>query len=112
MDVRGAQKFRVSGHSLLLIIPLCVLLGASTTWNLWQYRQIEHQRLQSLVARKSAKNEAMRTEAETKSNQAQLKRNAARAEAKARMDQLYQEVENLSRINERLLQSNSTRRMN
>jgi hypothetical protein len=103
MEVGGAKKFVASNRSLMLIIPVCVLLLASAIWNVWQYRIIEQQRLQALAAEREAKAVAARSKIEAE--RAKLKKTAAAA-SDARVDQLYQEINNLTRINERVLLRN------
>jgi hypothetical protein len=113
MDVGRGLKFRASSYSLLLIIPLCVLLGASAAWNLWQHNLLEQQQRQSSAAAPLTREEATRADMEAKPDQAQLKRKAVSAEDKARVDQLYKELENLGRLNEQLLlQTNGPRSTN
>jgi len=85
----------------MLVILLCALLLASGIWNVRQYRFIEQQRLQALAVERKARAEAARAEAEAE--QMKRKKKAADAETGARVDRLYQEINNLSRMNEQIL---------
>jgi len=103
MEVGGAWKFGVSNRSFVLVVPLCALLLASTIWNVRQYRLAEQQRLQVVAVEREARAKAARAEAEAE--RAKLKRKAAIA-AGARVDQLYHEINNLTRMSEQLLLRN------
>jgi len=88
----------------MLVIPLCALLLASGIWNVWQYRLVEQQRLQAVAAEREARAEAAQAEAEAE--QAKLKKRAADAETGTRVDRLYQEIDNLTRMSEQVLLRN------
>jgi len=101
MEVGGARKFVVSNRSLMLVIPLFALLLVSAIWNVRQYRLAEQQRLQAVAAAREARAEAARAEVEAE--RAKLKTKAADAATSARVDQLYREINNLTRMNEQVL---------
>jgi len=101
MEVEGARKFGVSNRSLMLVIPLCSLVLASGIWNVQQYQFTEQQRLKAVAVAREARVEAARAAAE--SERATLDRKAANAKADARVDQLYQEINNLTRMSEQVL---------
>ena len=91
----------------MLIIPLCTLLLASAIWNIRHYRLAEQQCLQVVAAEREARAEATRAEVEAK--RAKLKKQAAAA-TDARVDQLYQEINNLTRMSEQFLLRNQSPR--
>jgi hypothetical protein len=101
MKVAGVRKLGVSNRSWVLVIPLCALLLASGIWNVRQYRFVEEQRLRAVAAAQEARAAAARVEAEAR--RAKLKKKAALAETDARVGQLYQEINNLTRISEQFL---------
>jgi len=85
----------------MLAIPLCALLLVSGIWNVRQYWLVEQQRRQAVAAAQQARAEAARAAAEAE--RAKLKKKAADAETGARVDQLYQEINNLTRMSEQIL---------
>jgi F0F1-type ATP synthase membrane subunit b/b' len=126
MDVGGARRFRVSSRVLVPIIAVCVLLLVSAIWNLELYRRAEEQRSRAIAAERAEaaraeeqrlravaaeKEEAARAEAEAERARALAKQRAARAEDAARMRQLYQELNNLSQMSDRILMENQSLRI-
>ena len=100
IDVGGARKFHISSRSLVLVVPLFTLLMASVIWNFWQYRLIKQHHRQTMAAQRAA---ADRAEAEAEQARARMKKKAESDAADRRVQQLYREIDNLSRINEQLL---------
>jgi hypothetical protein len=101
MNVGGARKFRISTRSLMLIVGLFAFLMASLFWNIRQYRLIEQERQQALAAERE---KAARVKAEeAEQNQARIKKNADWASSDARVQQLYREIDSLTRVNEHVL---------
>jgi hypothetical protein len=101
MVSRGAGKLGVSSRSWMVIIPLFVLLLGSALWNIRHYKLVEHYRLK-VVAEERAK--AARANSEVQQAQARLAKKAEHDAADLRVQQLYREIDNLSRINEQLLE--------
>jgi hypothetical protein len=101
MAIRTAWKLSVANRSLMLIIPLCVFALVSAIWNVRQYQFAERQRLRAIMVAQRAKVEAARVDAEAE--RGRLDRQAASARANARVDQLYQEINNLTRVSEQIL---------
>jgi len=101
MEVEGARKFGVSNRSLMLVIPLCGLVLTSGIWNVRQYRFAEQQRLKAVAAVRETRVEAARAEVEAE--RAKLEKKAADAKEDARVDQLYREINNLTRLSEQIL---------
>ena len=97
MSIAGARKFRVSTRSLAMVIALAALLSASVFWNLRQYQLMEQKRVAD------QREEAARVKEETERTTARMKKKAEWAASDARVQQLYQEITNLSQINERLV---------
>jgi hypothetical protein len=100
MDIVGTRKFQLSKRSLALAVSLITLLGISVFWNLQQRRLIaaEHQRLMTVQKKETTRaNEAAEQAA------ARKKRNAKWAGSDARLQQLYREIDTLSRLNEQVV---------
>ncbi len=125
MDVSGARKFRGSIRLLVSILAVGSLLLASAFWNFQLYRRAEHQRLRAIAAERVSSAHAddqrlraiadetaqsPRTEAEAEQARFLARRRAERAKDAARVRQLYQELNNLSQLNERILIENSNPR--
>jgi regulator of protease activity HflC (stomatin/prohibitin superfamily) len=126
MDLRGARKFRVSNRALVPIIAVCALLLVSAIWNLALYRRAEEQRSRAIAAERAAatraeeqrlravameREEAARAQAEAERERILAKKRAARAEDAARVRQLYQELNVLSQMNDRILLQNQSLRI-
>jgi hypothetical protein len=96
MDGQGARKLGLAVPSTT-VGSLCIVLALSLGLNLWQYGIIRGRRSfdTSLKATTAA--------AETTRQEAQLKRKISRDEADKRFDQLYKEIENLSRLGDQVL---------
>ncbi len=92
MDGHGVHK-RVVVSPTTVITLLSVVLAASLGLNVWQYGVFQGQH--SLAASSSA--------AATLAKAKKLERKTARAEADKRVDQLYKELDNLSRLSDQLL---------
>jgi hypothetical protein len=104
MDVGSAWKLGASNRALWLVIPLCAVLLASATWNVRQYRTLQERRLQTEAADRAARAAAEQAEAEAK--RAQTEKKAERAAADARVQQLYEEINNLTRMSEQVMLRN------
>ena len=96
MDGQKARKLNLAAPSMI-ITSLCVTLAGSLGLNLWQYGIIKGQRsfdtpLKATVAA-----------AETKQQEVQPRRKIASDVANQRFDQLYREIENLSRLSDQVL---------
>ena len=118
MDVSGARKFRVSIRLQFSILAVCCILLASVFWSFQLYRRAEHQRLRAVAAEKIAvanaadervraiagdKQELARAQVDAEQAKLMAKRQAERIKDAARVRQLYQELNNLSQLNERIL---------
>jgi hypothetical protein len=100
MDVEGARKFRLSKQSLVLIIPLVTLLVMSVFWNARQSRLIAEERARVIAAQRE---ETARAKEVADRAEARKNRNAKWAASDARVQQLYRELDTLSRINEQVI---------
>lgn len=118
MDGSRARKFRVSIRLLLSILAVCCILLASVFWNLQLYRRAEQQRFRAITAEQIAaanaedrrlqaiageKPESPRTQTDAEQAKLVAKRQAERAKDAVRVRQLYQELNNLSQLNEQIL---------
>jgi hypothetical protein len=125
MDVGGTRKFRVSSRVLVPIVAVCVLLLVSAIWNLELYRRAEErsraiaaeraeaaraeeQRLKAVAAEKE---EAARAQVDAERERTLAKQRAARAEDAARVRQLYQELNTLSQMSDRVLMEYQSQRI-
>ena len=100
MGVEGSRKFGLSKRSLGLIIPMVTLLVVSLFWNLRQSRLIADERVRVTDAQRR---ETARAKEESEREEARKKRNARWAASDARLQELYREIDTLSRVNEQVL---------
>jgi hypothetical protein len=100
MDSEGTRKFHLSRRSLALILSLTSLLVMSVFWNFHQRRLIasEHERLMAVQSKETA-----RANEEAEQAAARKKRNAKWAGSDARLQQLYREIDTLSRLNDQVV---------
>ncbi len=102
MDAARACEVRVAANRLLLIvIPLSALLAVSVGWNV-QHHRTDRDR----SARAKAQDRASRAAdalAKEYADRAKLKRQARETQSNARIQQLQQEIDNLTRVTERIL---------
>jgi hypothetical protein len=96
MDGQGARKLSLAAPSAI-VRWLCVALVMSLALNLWQYGVIQGQRSVETSPQATA------TVADTKRQEVEFKRKLTRDEADKRFDQLYKEIESLSRLNDKVL---------
>ena len=101
MGTAGTGKFRLSSRLWTLVIPLVLLLVISVCWNLRQSQLIANEREQSRAVLQSK--EAARARREVEEAEAQSKKKAKWAASDARLQELYREIDSLSRLNERVL---------
>ena len=101
MNVQGAWKLWVSRQLRKLILALSAILTASLVWNIRQYTLIQrqHQRIAAFE-----QEEAARANAKADQQAARIRKNAEWAAADARVQQLYREIDSLSRINAHLVE--------
>jgi hypothetical protein len=100
MDIEGTRTFRLSKRSLGVTVSLITLLGISVFWNLQQRRLIaaERERLATIQSK-----ETTRASEEAERAAARKQRNAKWAGSDARLQQLYSELDTLSRLNEQVV---------
>ena len=101
VDSNRAWMLLVSNRSRIFTISVCTLFLASVTWNVRQYNQLAQQHLRDLVEEEQHKALA---EAQALRVQERVAKKAERDAADARVQQLYQEINSLSRINDVLAQ--------
>ncbi len=100
MDLSGTRKFRLSKRSLTVIIPLVTLLVVSVFWNLRQSQLIAKEQARVRAAQQA---ETARLKEEADRVEARGQRNAKWAGSDARVQQLYREIDSLTRLNEQVL---------
>jgi hypothetical protein len=106
MDARRAWKFVAANRSFMIAIPISAMLLASLSWNVWQYR-LDRDRREKAKAKERSANAAVALAREY-ADRAKLIKQARDAESDARIQQLYQEINNLTRVSERILLPNET----
>jgi hypothetical protein len=99
MDL-GVWKARVSSRPAIVTILVVVVLAGLAFRTIRQSRLIAEQRLRIAAVERE---EAARAAAEAERATARTKRNTEWAASDARVQQLYREIDTLSRINERVL---------
>ena len=99
MDERKERNFGGSKRSHVLIILLCTLLLGSLSLNVRQYQLAAGQRLQALAAEQPAVAKANQAKLEAEQNKLKKARQAKNDE---RLQQLYQELDNLTCIHEQV----------
>jgi hypothetical protein len=97
MDGHSTDKSRVLVGGPKIIVSLCVLLAASLFFNVWQYGVIQGQCSSNMTPK------APTAQSETTGQQVELRRKQNRVEADKRFDQLYKELESLSRLNDQMV---------
>lgn len=106
MDAGRAWKFVAANRSLMIVIPISALLLASVSWNVRQYRLDQDRRVQATTKEHSAR--AAVALANEYADRAKLKRRARDAESNARIQELQQEIGDLTRVSERILLPDKT----
>jgi hypothetical protein len=101
MDVERVPRFHVVNRSLLIAAPLSALLVASVGWNVWYYRLEQKRRVQARAEERASK--AATALANEKAEQARLKRQLRDAKSANRIQQLYEEINHLTRVGEESL---------
>ena len=99
MEPKRAGQFHAANRSLLLVIPLSILLLISVSWNVWHHR-FDQDRLARAQAAECA-GKAAAAFAREEANRAVLKRRAKYEQSEARIRQLYDEINHLTRVSER-----------
>ena len=97
MDGHAADRFHAFAISPKVVVPLGIILAASLSLNIWQYGVIQGQRSSNMALKSAA------AQAELTWQQVELKRRQSKVEADNRVDQLYRELEHLSRLNNQIL---------
>ena len=93
------RRFKPSKQSWALITPLISLLVVSMCWNLRQSQLIAKERLRSEAAQREERTHARET---AERAEALKNKNAKWASSDARLQELYREIDSLSRLNEQV----------
>ena len=101
MDVRRAWKLGGANRAWMGFAAMGVLLLASVTWNVCLYRSFAQLRAQGQGAAQVKGAAAASADMETES--ARLRRKAKEAENSRRIQQLYEEINHLTRVSEQVL---------
>jgi hypothetical protein len=108
MDVGTAPTFCAAHRSLLLVAPLSALLVASVGWNVWYYRLAQKRRVPAMAKERALKVAVTPGTEEVK--QAKLKRQSRDAKSAGQIQQLYEEINHLTRVSEESCASGSIAR--
>jgi hypothetical protein len=106
MEGEGTWMYHLSKRFSWVFIPLVVLLMVSILWNLHQSWLIADARQQ---AKRALSNKAARVREEAQRAEALKKKNAKWAASDARLQELYREIDTLSRLNDRVLSQPASR---
>ena len=101
MDLKRAWTLCAANRSLRFLIPMAALLLISVGWNIWSY-QLDRKRAADTVKEEHASKIA----AKQTSEQAALaasKRRAREAKTGARVQELYDEINQLTKLSEQAL---------
>jgi hypothetical protein len=99
MDEAKGRNFADSKRMWMPIFALSTLLLGSLSSNVWQYRLSAEAHRRDIAAEQAAMSKA--NQAKLDAEQRRLKR-AAEAKSGERVQQLYREIGNLTRINEQI----------
>jgi hypothetical protein len=101
MDLKRAWSLCATSRSLQLLLGLSVLLLVSAGWNFWHYRldQDRRARAQEVERASTAAAALAREEAEL----VESNRRARDAKSDARVQELYDEINQLTKLSERVL---------
>jgi hypothetical protein len=104
MNLKRAWQLCAANRSPQLVILLAILLLASIGWNVWHYQFEQEQRVLAKEVERARK--AAAALAKEEAARADLDRRARYARSDARIQQLYDEINHLSRVSERVLLPN------
>jgi hypothetical protein len=101
MDLKRAWSLCAASRSLRFLIGVSVLLLMSASWNFWHYRLDQERRARAQEAQRASAAAAAlaREEAEL----VESNRRARDAKADARVQELYDEINQLTKLSERIL---------
>jgi hypothetical protein len=101
MDVGKSPTLLAMNRSLLVVAPLGALLAASVGWNVWYYRLEQKRHAQALAEERASR--AAVALAKEEAEQVKLKRQLRDAKSAGRIQQLYEEISDLTRVGEESL---------
>ncbi len=101
MDLKRAWALCAASRSLRFLIGVSVLLLISAGWNFWHYRLDQEQRARVEEAQRASATAAALAREETEL--AESNRRARDAKADSRVQQLYDEINQLTKLSERIL---------
>jgi hypothetical protein len=101
MDLRRAWLLFAASRSLQFLVPMSVLLLASIGWNIWHYGLDRERRAQAKEVEGASK--AVAALAREQAELAESKRRVWDAKTDTRVQQLYDEINQLSKLSDRVL---------
>lgn len=99
MNLKRAVQVCATSRSLLVAISLSILALATVGWNVWHH-QVEQQRIAQAKAAEREREAAVASARET-ADRAEFKRRAREARSDARVQELYNEINQLTEASER-----------
>ena len=101
MDRNRAPRLCAANRSLLALIPVSILLVISLGWNIWHHR-LDHEERTRASEREHAE-KAVAALAREEADLAKLKRRKKAAKSDARIQELYKEIDHLTRVSEKVI---------
>ncbi len=101
MDLKRAWTLCAASRSLRFLIPISILLLASVGWNVRYYQLDRERRAQAKEVERVTK--AAAALAREQADLAQSQRRKRDAKSDARLQELYDEINQLTRLSERVL---------
>jgi hypothetical protein len=108
MGLERAWRLCASSRSLRFLIPASFLLLAFASWNVWHYRLERSQLAQAKQAERASK--AAAASASEEALRAESTRRANDARSGDRIQELYDEINQLTHLSERVLLPNEAAR--
>ncbi len=104
MNLKRAVQVCATSRSLLVAISLSILALATIGWNVWHHR-VEQQRI-ARAKTAEREREAAVASAREQADRAERRRRAREARSDARIQELYNEINQLTQASERYVLSN------
>jgi hypothetical protein len=106
MDLKRAWTLCAANRSLRFLIPMAVLLLISVGWNIWNYQLHRKQHADAVHADAAKEEHASKIASALTTDQTKLaesKRRARDAKTDTRVQQLYDEINQLTKLSEQVL---------
>jgi hypothetical protein len=101
MDLKRAWTLCAANRSLRFLIPMAILLLISLGWNIWNYQL--HRKQHADAVQEQTASKIATTLTVKQPEQADSTRRARNAKTDARVEQLYDEINQLTKLSEQVL---------